>query len=303
MNPISRICIATHRKDLRFARICVASIRARYPQIPIYLIKDVLNGDFSTTEVEEHFDVRIFTGDYNRFGWGLSKLEPLFESTGDRFLVLDSDTVVAGPILEFLQTIDADFIVDKETQSEDVLRSIYFAPEAVRQLDPAYVYPGFSFNTGQFVATGGELHRQDFEHLVDWSTVPPTIRHPEIFKNGEQGVLNYVLQKKAAEGKITIARVPLMLWPGYEKEMNALDPTLVTSGPGVPKIIHWAGFKSRALRLLPGSAILQHFEQQYYSQVDFGDWKRRLRAVSAFLAGVTPRAAFRRIVSAGGARR
>src|SRR5580658_6519198 len=48
---ISRVLIACCKSDVHLARICVASVRFWNPEIPVFLIKDSMQGAFSTTEI------------------------------------------------------------------------------------------------------------------------------------------------------------------------------------------------------------------------------------------------------------
>ena len=48
-----KVIIAVNKTDLWFCRICIASIRFYYPDVEIYIIKDELNGFFSTNEMEK----------------------------------------------------------------------------------------------------------------------------------------------------------------------------------------------------------------------------------------------------------
>ena len=48
-------------------------------------------------------------------GWGFVKLEALFGPPGERFLVLDSDTVLTGPVLELWNDCGLHVIDDQRT--------------------------------------------------------------------------------------------------------------------------------------------------------------------------------------------
>ena len=132
---IERIYIATHKPDLRLTRICVASIRYWYPELPIYLIKDQQNGDFSTAEIERVWNVKLYETEQRRFGWGMSKLEPLFSEPGTRMLILDADTVFTGRVVDLLETSAADFVVSLEQQPPQRVKEIYFDLERLADLD------------------------------------------------------------------------------------------------------------------------------------------------------------------------
>ena len=75
---VEKIYINTYKFDFQQAKICIASIRYWYPQIPILLIKDHGMGAFDTNTVEKVWNVNIFDTQKKQFGWGYGKLEPLF---------------------------------------------------------------------------------------------------------------------------------------------------------------------------------------------------------------------------------
>ncbi len=56
MNPIEHVYVLCHGADLWMARICVASIRYWYPDIPITLLKNQTRLD--TSSLESGFGVR-----------------------------------------------------------------------------------------------------------------------------------------------------------------------------------------------------------------------------------------------------
>src|SRR3954471_12546197 len=189
MTAIDRVYIACHRRDLRLTKICVASIREWYPTLPIYLLKDEFNGAFNTTDLEERWNVRVWPLQERIFGWGFIKLEPLFMSERIRFLVLDSDIAFVGPVLDVLARESADFVVQQEAQPASEIPRLYFDPEIMSRRDSEFPGVSFTFNSGQLVATGGLLRRDDFESLVHWSA-PRRVAQPDAFNASDQGVLN-----------------------------------------------------------------------------------------------------------------
>ena len=55
--------------------ICIDSVRYWYPDIEVYLIKDCGKGDFDTSLLQQHWDVKIFSTTKKNFGWGYGKLD------------------------------------------------------------------------------------------------------------------------------------------------------------------------------------------------------------------------------------
>ncbi len=294
---IEKIFIATHKRDVRLSRICVASIRYFYPTVPIYLIKDYYSGEFSTEEIERVWNVRRYETPHRCFGWGMSKLEPVFSESGTRLLILDSDTVFTGRVLDRLEEFSEDFVVHLETQPPQRVREIYFDLDRLREFDSDFIFAGQTFNTGQYVATGGLLQREDFG-AVDWTNTPPSLGYPKTFKNGEQGVLNYVLLKKACLGQVSLAGVPFMKWP--QDGIADIDLTKLAADSPYPNVIHWAGLTRPRLQAMIRSDILLFFEDYYYSRIPFGKTKSRYRLTADLLARISAKVVRRaRSVQAG----
>lgn len=275
---IDCIYINTYRKDFWFARICVASIRYWYPDVPIKLIKDYGAGDFDTSVVERVFHVGVMDTGGKSFGWGFGKFEPLFQERRERFLFMDADTIMIGPVLDVLPA-HADFVVDLEELPKEKLHHLYFDPSAVLSYDPEFVFPGYAFNTGQWVGTSGLLHRKDFEPHVLWEP-SPRIANPKVFKQADQGIMNYVLFRQQQQGKLTLVRHPLMIWPAEGRSEHVLVEPIAAHSGQYPLIMHFAGMKGRGVHAYPHKDILLFYEDQYYKSAGvFARTKDRLTAV------------------------
>jgi hypothetical protein len=152
----------------------------------------------------------------------------------------------------------------------------FFPLDRLRQLDAKFEFPGYGFNTGQIVATTGLITKQDFDGLLDWKT--RTVTHPEIFKKGEQGLVNYMILRKVQQGKLTIRREPLMVWPGEPVSAEHIQVKDFTPESQHKQLIHWAGLRwGKTLEEMPRSEILLHFEKLYYRRVPLGAWLRLWR--------------------------
>jgi len=268
------VYIAACALDTRFTRICVASVRRLYPDIPIRLLPGGKLPKSLVRELRRYFGVEIAKIPEGNYGWGFVKLEPLFGTRGERFLVLDSDTVMTGPILQLAVGYDADFIVDNENQLDERAKEIYYNFEKVQEEGELIPKPAFLFNTGQWFGRSGALTRQDFNGLVEWE-FPRRPKRPTIFKNGDQGVFNFVINEQYRAGKIRVARVPLMRWPGHG--MHGLEAAAVFNGTAPPSIVHWAGMKKVRQRDMVGADLLAFFEKQYYRRLPAGGVRRLLK--------------------------
>src|SRR5437868_14848844 len=100
MTHINCIYITASTRDARYTRICVASVRYFCPEVPILLL---VGGELESgleSELRRYWGVQTADLPRGDYGWGFVKLEALFGVPGQKFLVLDSDTVITGPVLE-----------------------------------------------------------------------------------------------------------------------------------------------------------------------------------------------------------
>jgi hypothetical protein len=266
-HPVDCVYIAASIHDARYTRICVASVRFFYPTIPVRLL---IGGPLRRgleNELHSYYDVEAADLPRGDYGWGFVKLEPLFGPSGERFLVMDSDTVFTGPVLNLWKQSDAPFLVDDEQQSDADTRRLYYDWEKVRSIDPMASPPRFVFNSGQWFGTAGVLTRDDFAPWLEW-TMPRTLRHPKHFMPGDQGILNYVLNQKVVLHGLRVERRKIMRWPGHS--MHGLDAERVSKRAAEPIVVHWAGMKKARHGRMVGADLLAHFEKEYYRRLSAG---------------------------------
>jgi len=264
---IERIYVAGCKRDLEFTKCCVASIRRWYPTIPISLIRDESQGLYDTAEVEKLWNVDLFETDRKLLGFGLGKLEPMFLPSRERCLIIDSDIVFLGRVLEVLEKYDEDFIVADTPNPPDEIPLHYFKLDNLAVFDPDFIFPGYTFNSGQIVVTAGVVTREDFEHLVKFDE-PPVALYPDIFAAGEQGMLNYVFMKKVQQRKASLRRECFMWWAGWLDETTVKTRRLNHNSP-YPYLVHWAGLKHDvSFDTIRNGHILRYFKCEY-------DWKKK----------------------------
>jgi len=279
---LDAICIACYKYDVELTRICVASIRTWYPQIPIWLLKDETYGAFDTREIEEYWDVQVHPASRKTLGWGFGKLDMMMELSARRLLILDSDIVFVGRVIERLEQFAEDVVVHEEPYETEAVEQLFFSVEKLRQIDPDFAFPGYAFNTGQLVVKTGCLARADFQDLADWETRKVT--RPDIFKMGEQGVANYVILKKLQRGELSLRREPFMLWPGDEANTRSIRLGDLTPDSPHPVLIHWAGLRwGKSPEQMPRADILLHFQRIYYSRIPYASCLKLYRHVRALL--------------------
>jgi hypothetical protein len=270
------IYVTASSRDARFTRSCVASIRYFYPEAAVKLLVGGRLESGLAEEMQQFWNVSIADFPHGDYGWGFVKLEPLFGSPGERFLVLDSDTVFAGPVLGEWQASRATFLVDRETQSESDTRRLYYDWQKVREVDPDAQPPRFVFNSGQWFGTAGVLRRDDFAPWLEW-TMPRRLRYPQIFMlGGDQGILNYVLNQKAALDGLSVETAKIMHWPRRGISSPNAESVMTRTSP--PVVIHWAGLKKARLQDMPAGDLLGFFEELYYGRLPGGKARRQFAA-------------------------
>ena len=270
--PVDVVYLAACSRDARLTRICVASIRYFYPDVPIKILAgDILQCGLAG-ELKKYWNVdvaRLPRGDY---GWGMVKLEPLFGPKGQRFMVCDVDTVFTGPVLDYWQS-DSHFLVDNEDLPDAEFKRLYYDWDALKSEDADVQSARKAFNVGQWFGTAGLVERDAFDRWVDW-TLPRKLSRPDVFMGGDQGIMNYVVLKKEAFEGVTIERRELMRWPG--NGMDDLTPERVKAGMAPSLVIHWAGLKAILLGNMVGADLLHFYEHFYYTRVPAGALRRRL---------------------------
>jgi len=274
---IDSVVVLCWAGDFRQARICLSSIRYFYPDIPLFLMKDVARGDFDTAELERCLNVSSgsLCGHYG-LGWG--KVELLFRPGLGRFLFVDADQIMVGPVLDDLATLSAQFVVvpDAIDAESPAFARLYYHRDNLRKFDPAYQLPAYHFNSGQFVATAGVLGPRDFEPVLAWGA-PPRVRDPSTFTFYDQSVLNYVLHKAAAAGRITLQPHAFMHLARTEYFWK-VPLGQVAARQAQPLLFHWAGEQKSFLSLMRRHDLLEFFEELYYRRLKHGGvvrfWRR-----------------------------
>ena len=267
------IYLAACARDARLTRICIASIRYFYPDVPIKLLAGDIIQSGLAEEVKKYWDVGLADLPLGDYGWGMVKLEPLFGPAGQRFMVVDVDTAFTGKVLDLRALSDAPFFVDDEKLSDADFKRLYYDWDKLRHIDPKVALATKAFNVGQWFGTAGIVEREEFDPWVEW-TLPRRLRYPDLFMGGDQGVCNYVVLQKEAFSGLRIDRATFMRWPG--NGMAGLSVDRVASGMAPPLVIHWAGMKAIFLRNMVGGDLLQFFESYYYTRIPAGRLRRLL---------------------------
>lgn len=249
------IIVACCYQDYLFAKGCCASIRHFLGDVPICLIVD---GTFSVSSLEKAYGVQVINQNtivsdvlkHRSFGWGKTKMIAFWESPWQHFLVLDADTNVWGNVLKYADFNQFDVIIDKACYgySDELVSKFFFEVSEIEKYFPNFDWQAHRndyFCTGTFLATRGIFSLDEYIEILDF-----TEKHPNIFKYGEMGFLNFMLFRAADQGRIRLSQAPMQLIvPDFEQEDLKKRFPVQETGPVLHDnqaiVIHWCGPKPR----------------------------------------------------------
>jgi len=179
------------------------------------------------------------------FGWGLTKMISFWESPYDKFLVIDGDTNVWGDVRELANFQDYDFLIDKpeyEYSINDLNKwffdtkemEIYFP--SFNYLNNPYVCPAVLFGTKNVFPI------EEYRYILNFVD-----KHPNIFKFGDMGFLNYLLFKLSKENKIRLGSSDIQYIVCDFDQAETKSKFYFENGKPVlnqlTTVIHWPGDK------------------------------------------------------------
>ena len=279
--------VITYKPYYFLTKICIASIRYYYPDAEIYIVKDLLAGEFDTSELEQAMNVQQLDLGHHKYGWSAAKVHLLASTKfpGQRVLSLDCDIVLAGRFLNELyeQTKDADIVVNPDyilQPSEKQFKAHYYDMSTIMALNPDFIYPGYVFNGGQAIIRTGKVTQEMLAPFFDLDTFP-YYKRLDILPQADQAMLNYLLPALAQQGKLKLAAVEFMWWSDGD-EVKDLTLEKIKAGNDYKHLIHYAGVTRIAnLDKMTRPDILYFFQDFYYSKVPLGSLKKQLHMTKA----------------------
>lgn len=286
------IAISVNKNDIWFCKILVFSIRYFYPSLRIVLLKDYLNGKFSTLELEKRFNIEIANLEKTIFGWSVSKTFYLLSlKKGEKVLLLDSDIIFLDPFIDKLidKIENYDFVVNADFHDnpyQEWVTYSYFDVKKIENFNNKYYYPGYVFNAGQLFATGGAINLYDLKDNFDAISYPYWI-NKEIFPLVDQSAYNYIFPQMEREKKIRVAAEQFMLTPDVNKDLLPNIESLKNKNSSVG-LLHWAGgYKNINIKKMKYYELLNFFENHYYEGILLGSLKRKKRVLNSEIKSYT----------------
>ena len=264
---IDKIFVACSKKDFYFTKICIASIRywCGY-SIPIELIIDNSWGDVKPERINKKWNVSIYRPEQKLFLGPYGKIEVLFDNQANRVLILDSDIVFLGNLIEELEKYDEDFVAHSFCKyiNDKEINEWWFELNELNKLDSSFFYPGFVFNSGHFVTSKHVFTQSDFDKYYTKTNGRVSLNRPDIFKCEDQGILNHVVLKQINENIIRFKHLNFMISRYDHEALADICLTDILNCKNQNKLIHYLGPKNGFINFLPCSDILRFFEAYYY---------------------------------------
>lgn len=247
------IVITVSWEDVMFAKGLCASIHHFMGPVPITLLCD---GNFSVLDFQRAYDVQVMRAHdvrdaflaENSFGYGFSKFIAVWEAPYSQYLHLDADMIMWGNLLKTLngnnyQEYDILAAAPYFKVTLDEMKFQLFDPEALAQHTTVYPWQSVPFfNSGVYWAKRGFLSLDRYKELKILRH-----HHREIFRAGEQGMLNFMVFEGVSECRLKFKSVHELqvVVPNYsENDLRSRFPLeLIISGKdtGPATMLHWVG--------------------------------------------------------------
>jgi len=170
----------------------------------------------------------------------MNKFRMFVCSLEGRALYIDSDIVFLGRVFDVLDTYTEDILISAEQMPDPGAPQVsewYYDWAKLKEFDPKFSYPSYCFNAGQFAWTLGKINYSDFQSIVV-SGRHLELTRPDIFHCGDQGAMNYVIQKKDQDGNCTVGRAEFAKWINDPVASN-YELANLSAGNGYPVLLHW----------------------------------------------------------------
>lgn len=291
------IIVACCDQDYLFAKGCCASIRHFLGDVPICLIVD---GTFSVSDLEKAYGVRVINHlnvknqvlKQRSFGWGKTKMIAFWESPWENFLVLDADTIVWGNILKYANFKNFDMIIDRPVckYSDSDISKFFFDINGIEKYYsnfPWQKYRNDYYCTGMFFGKRDIFPLNEYIEILDFND-----KHPDVFKYGEMGFLNFMIFRAFEEGRLRLGQEYMqLLVPDFDQEELRKRFPMDEKGPvvlGESMVIHWCGPKPILSSSKVYSEPMTFFRKKFLSEsgnsnglsadvvLKIEDWQRQI---------------------------
>lgn len=250
-NKVSKLgfSISCYQGDLPLLRGCLSSIRYFAPDAPICLIAD---GNFCTRSFERNYGVQVIRKEdvkiaglrNHSFGMGLTKMIAFWEAPFDTIFHIDADAVLWGDPRKNLPEGNWDVVYNEphEEITDFIQKTQYFDPSRIFDHINSFPWEGNPyFQAGVVCIKRNVLDLDEYLRMLEGQR-----KHPDIFINGDQGMLNILVFRALHSGKLKTTSAHLQsVIPVLENEDLEKRFQIIEGFPVVEQatILHWAGPK------------------------------------------------------------
>lgn len=285
MEGFGVIVICT-KNDLLFAKGCCASVRYFLgPDVPICILKD---GNFSLQGLDLQYkaivlDRKSIKSSFLRnesFGWGKTKMITFWESPFEYFLWLDADTCVWGDVRKYADFENFDLIIDQPncTYKPDDIDEFFFNQKWIRDHYPTFNLEQHNqcyFCTGVLFSKKGVFEIEEYKEIIE-----KVKKHPNMFRYGEMGFLNYMIFSALQKGMVRVKQVDFQyLVPDYPIEETesrfSFDQEEYPIVDTEPTVLHYCGNAKPIVQSPHGywTYPMTYFRRDFYKKKGTMPWR------------------------------
>lgn len=272
--------VSCYKGDLPLLRGCLASIRYYAPDAPICL---VIDGTFDVKPFVKAYDIipiyrqQVRNPDLRRwsYGFGITKMVAFWEAPFEYVFHIDADCVMwGGDVRSNLPSDEWDVVYNEphETITPYIQRTQYFDPDQIFNYIPFFPWQGNPyFQAGVVAIKKGVLDLDEYMRMLEGQR-----RYPEIFVNGDQGMLNILVFRALKEGRLkafsthlqTVIPVCQPSDLNQQFYIHSNQPHSVSN----PTVLHWAGPKPYLKERHPFSDPMTFFRGKGMRECGLPSW-------------------------------
>jgi hypothetical protein len=284
------VIVIVSKNDLLFAKGCCASIRYFMPGVPICLLVD---GDFPLEGLDTAYGAQVLRrrdvkNEFLRkesYGWGITRLIAFWESPFERFLLIDADTNLWGDVRQHADFGQYDLIIDnpKYGYSDDDLELYFFDRQMMRDH-----FPHFDIHHHPYVCPAVLMSQRQVFDLDEYQAILRfTKQHPDKFKCGDMGFINYMFFNGEAKRQFRLGAKDFQyLVCDFKPEETEANFGFADGKPHLttpPTVMHWTGTAKPTYHNPFGyyTRPMVFFREQFYRDTTNWDHARIVRQLQA----------------------
>jgi len=198
-----------------------------------------------------------------------------WEAPFDIVFHIDADCVMLGDVRKNLPQASWDVVFNEphEDITPYIQQTQYFDPSRIFHYIPEFPWENNPyFQAGVIVVKRGSLDLDEYMRMLEGQR-----RHPDIFVNGDQGMLNILVFRALHACKIKALPahlqtvVPVLTTSELERRFS-MDQYSFNAPVMNPSVIHWAGPKPYCSERHPFSGPMDFFRVRGMRETGFPQW-------------------------------